>query len=162
LIRDLNEAVLKEPFNEEMRALVHDFTALLKPIIETIDRFGLKTRFLKKHKRDVARFYDQLLAHDYGTELGQKAQERFRKSQGRLFTFLDHDDVPWNNNNAEHAIKALVGLRNVIETQSNESGIRDYLMLLSICQTCKYRGLDFLDLLRSGEKRIEEYVQKKL
>lgn len=47
LIRDLNENVLKEPFNEEMKALVHEFTALLKPVVETIDRFGLKARFLK-------------------------------------------------------------------------------------------------------------------
>jgi hypothetical protein len=24
----------------------------------------------------------------------------------KMFTFLDFDDIPWNNNNAEHAIKA--------------------------------------------------------
>jgi len=47
LIRDLNEDVLKEPFNEEMKTLVHEFAELLKPIIETIDRFGLKSHFLK-------------------------------------------------------------------------------------------------------------------
>src|SRR5215831_11045296 len=28
-------------------------------------------------------------------------------SAPQLFTFLDHDGVPWNNNNAEHAIEAL-------------------------------------------------------
>src|ERR1039457_2878992 len=61
LIRDLNEDVLKEPFNEEMKALVHGFTALLKPVVDSIDRFGLKTRFLKKHKVEVARFYEGLL-----------------------------------------------------------------------------------------------------
>jgi len=27
------------------------------------------------------------------------------KYGSRLFTFLDYDGVPWNNNNAEHAIK---------------------------------------------------------
>ena len=48
LIRDLNEDVLKEPFNEEMKTLVHEFAELLKPIIETIDRFGLKSHFLKR------------------------------------------------------------------------------------------------------------------
>src|SRR5712691_4015582 len=32
-------------------------------------------------------------------------------SKARIPTFLDHDGVPWNNNNAEHAIKAFVPLR---------------------------------------------------
>ena len=31
-----------------------------------------------------------------------------------MFTFLDFDDVPWNNNNAEHAVKAFVSLRRII------------------------------------------------
>jgi predicted RecB family nuclease len=159
LIRDLNEDVLKEPFNEEMKTLVHEFTALLKPVIETIDRFGLKTHFLKKHKVEVARFYGRLLTREYKTELARKTQDRFRRNQGKLFTFLDYDNVPWNNNNAEHAIKAFAALRNVIEAHSTESGIRDYLVLLSIYQTCEYRGVDFLQFLRSGEKRVDDYVR---
>jgi hypothetical protein len=161
LIRDLNEDVLKEPFNEEMKALVHEFTALLKPVVDTIDRFGLKAHFLKKHRVEVARFYERLLTREYKTELARKAQDRFRRNQGKLFTFLDHDDVPWNNNNAEHAIKAFAALRNVIEANSTESGIRDYLVLLSVYQTCEYRGVDFLQFLRSGEKRVDDYVRKR-
>jgi predicted RecB family nuclease len=160
LIRDLNEDVLKEPFNEEMKELVHEFTALLKPVVETIDRFGLKARFLKRHKIEVARFYGRLMTREYKTELARKTQDRFRRNQGNLFTFLDYDNVPWNNNNAEHAIKAFAALRNVIEAHSTEGGIRDYLVLLSVCQTCKYRGVDFLQFLRSGEKRVDDYVHK--
>src|SRR6266851_3003008 len=160
LIRDLNEDVLKEPFNEEMKTLVHEFTALLKPVIETVDRFGLKTHFLKKHKVEVARFYGRLLAREYKTELARKTQDRFRRNQGKLFTFLDYDNVPWNNNNAEHAIKAFAALRNVIEAYSTESGIHDYLILLSVYQTCEYRGVDFLQFLRSGQKRIDDYGRK--
>jgi len=160
LIRDLNEDVLKEPFNEEMKTLVHEFAELLRPIIETIDRFGLKTHFLKKHKVQATRFYNRLGTREYKTELARKAQERFRRNQGKLFTFLDHDDIPWNNNNAEHAVKAFAALRNVIEPHSTESSIHDYLVLLSICQTCEYRGIDFLQFLRSGEKRVDDYVHK--
>jgi len=161
LIRDLNEDVLKEPFNEEMKALVHEFTALLRPVIETSDRFGLKAHFLKKHRVEVARFYGRLLTREYKTELAQKAQDRFKRNKGKLFTFLDHDNVPWNNNNAEHAIKAFAALRDVIESFSTESGIRDYLVLLSIFQTCEYRGIDFLKFLRSGEKRVDGYLGKR-
>jgi predicted RecB family nuclease len=161
LIRDLNKDVLQEPFNEEIKEVVHEFTALLKPIIQTIDRFALKTYHLKKHKKNVRGFFDTLLQRRYQTELAQKAQERFRRNERRLFTFLDYDNVPWNNNNAEHAIKAFAGLREVIEGPSTQRGIIDYLILLSICQTCKYRGIDFLAFLRSGEKRIDDYTGKR-
>ena len=71
------------------------------------------------------------------------------------------DNVPWNNNSAEHAIKAFAALRNVIEAYSSESGIRDYLVLLSVYQTCVYRGVEFLRFLRSGEKRVDDYVRKR-
>jgi predicted RecB family nuclease len=158
LIRDLNGDMLKDPFNEEMKLLVHDFTALLKPIIETIDRFGLKKYFLEKHKSEVQRFYKNLLEHDYKTEIALKYQKRFQKNQNKLFTFLDHDGVTWNNNNAEHAIRAFARLRKIIRGMTNERGIRVSLILLSICVTCKRKGISFLDFLRSGKKHIDEYI----
>ena len=157
LMRDLNDDIHQEPFNLEIKEAVQEFATLLKPIIDTIDRFGLKARFLKKHKLAVTKFYYALLGRKYKTELAQKAQERFRKNRARLFTFLDYDGVPWNNNNAEHAIKAFADLRTVIEGPTTERGIRDYLTLFSIHQTCVYRGMDFLEFLRSGEKKIDDY-----
>ena len=133
----------------------------MKPIIETIDRFGLKTRFLRKHKVAVTRFYDTLLGRKYNTEIAQKSQQRFKRNQARLFTFLDHDNVPWNNNNAEHAIKSFADLRDVIEGPTTERGIRDYLILLSIYQTCAYREIDFFGFLQSGELKIDGYAGKR-
>jgi hypothetical protein len=65
--------------------------------------------------------------------------------------------VPWNNNNAEHAIKAFARIRNVIGSNSTPKGIREYLVLLSISETCKYKGLNFLSFLSSGEKDIDDY-----
>jgi len=75
-----------------------------------------------------------------------------------MFTFLDFDGVPWNNNNAEHAVKAFVTLRRVIDGVTSEKGLRDYLILLSLCETCKYKSIDFLDFLRSGSKDIEDFA----
>jgi len=160
LIRDLNADILKEPFNGEMKAIASEFAALLKAIVATVDRFGLKRRFLSRHKEEVTRFYDRLMAQRFETETAKKVQDRFKRNHGRLFTFLEHDGVPWNNNNAEHAIKAFAGIRKVIEGLSNEKGIREYLLLLSISQTCTYRGLDFLDFLRSGEDSVDAYARR--
>lgn len=162
LIRDLNEDVFKEPFNTELKELVGNIAALLKPMIETIDRFGLKTRFLRKHKAKVKRFFKWLSGREYQSETSLKCKQRLEKNRETLFTFLDHDDIPWNNNNAEHAVKAFALLRRDFDGLSNEKGIREYLILLSICQTCKYMGVEFLDFLRSGEKDIHAFAESKL
>ena len=84
-----------------------------------------------------------------------------RKKRNKLFTFLNYDGVPWNNNNAEHAVKAFAALRAIIGGLTTEKGLRDYLVLLSICQTCKYIGADFLGFLRSGEKDIHAFANSR-
>ena len=55
-IRDLNERLLKHPYDEELKQLVGDFAGLVKPMVETVDRRGLKKRFLGKHRNSVDRF----------------------------------------------------------------------------------------------------------
>jgi predicted RecB family nuclease len=161
LIRDLNDALLKEPFNQEMKELVREFAELVRKVIATVDRFGLKKYFLKKHLADVERFYDITVARKFETASTRKMQTRFKKNRNKLFTFLQYDGVPWNNNNAEHAVKAFGrGIRDVIGGRTNENGIADYLLLVSIYQTCEYRGIDFLDFLRSGEVKLDKYRNK--
>ena len=158
LMRDLNDEILNNPFDEQLKQIVIDFGDLLKPIIEPVERHGLKKYFLKKHLRRVDRFYRDLELFDYQSEAALKCKDRFERNRDKLFTFLNYDGVPWNNNNAEHAVKAFAGLRDVIAGSSTEKGTDEYLTLLSICQTCKYSGLDFLDFLRSGEKDIDRFL----
>ena len=141
--------------------MVREFAGLLKPMINTVDRFGLKTHFLKKHKKCVGRFYKQLEKQHYTDEINIKLKKRLAKNRSKLFTFLDYDGVPWNNNNAEHAVKGFARLRTVIGGTSTEKGIRDYLTLLSIAETCKCKGIKFLQFLRSGQKDIDEFINTK-
>jgi hypothetical protein len=161
LIRDLNDDLSKQPFNEEMKEIAQEFAILVRPMIASVDRFGLKARHLRKHKSSVERFYDRLTKRIFKTEVAAGYKKRFDKNRDRLFTFLDYDDVPWNNNNAEHAIKAFARLRNNIAGKSTTKSIRDYLVLLSISETCKYRGVNFLNFMRSGEKDITAFADKR-
>ena len=161
LMRDLNDEVLTNPFDEPLKQIVTAFANLLKPMVETVDRHGLKKHFLRKHLTSVERFYRQLERINYQSEAALKCKERFVRNRDKLFTFLNYDGVPWNNNNAEHAIKAFARLRDVIAGSSTEKGIEEYLTLLSICQTCEYTGLDFLDFLRSGEKDVHAFAENR-
>lgn len=161
LIRDLNDAVLKYPYDEELKRLVKSFADLVKPMVETVDRHGLKSHFLRKHLVSVDRFYRRLSGTNLQSKSAETFKERFEKNRNKLFTFLVHDGVPWNNNNAEHAVKAFAMLRHTIAGVTSEKGIRDYLVLLSISQTCKYKEVDFLDFLRSGGKDVEAFANSK-
>src|ERR1700730_2668580 len=123
LIRDLNGDVLDHPYDEELKELVQNFAVLLRPIIETIDRFGLKKRFLHKHVSTVDRFYKTLSMREYDSESALRCKDRFERNREKLFTFLKHDGVPWNNNNAEHAVKAYARLRTLFQGQSTPKAI---------------------------------------
>jgi hypothetical protein len=109
----------------------------------------------------VVRLYDELLKRNWQTDVAVGYRKRLDKYRDRLFTFLDHDGVPWNNNNAEHAVKAFARLRNVIGSSSSPKGIREYLILLSVSETCKCKGIDFLSFLQSGELDIDTFAKSK-
>jgi hypothetical protein len=44
---------------------------------------------------------------------------RIDKNKDKLFAFLDYDSVPWNNNNAEHAVRAFTRIRNVMASSGS-------------------------------------------
>jgi hypothetical protein len=158
LMRDLNDVVLDHPFDDDLKQIVQNFAVLLKPMVETVDRFGLKRHFLRKHLVNVERFYKWLRKIEARNEVVEKCKERFEKNSDKLFTFLRYDGIPWNNNNAEHAIKAFARLRDVIKGICTAKAVQEYLVLLSVRQTCVYQGIDFLNFVRSGEKSIDAFA----
>jgi hypothetical protein len=106
-------------------------------------------------------FYQWLWKLAPRSEVVSKTKQRVEKYRDTLFTFLEYEGVPWNNNNAEHAVKAFATLRRVIKGVTSEAGLRDYLLLLNICETCNYQGLDFLAFLRSGETDIAVFADSR-
>jgi predicted RecB family nuclease len=158
LIRDLNDDLFKNPFDVEYKGLVEDFGRLLRPIMDTIDRYGLRRRYLQKHKKEVARFFKTRVETTLESSLATKYQERFKKNEHRLFTFLDYDGVPWNNNNAENAIKGFAATRRGVEGLFTENGLKKTLKLLSISQTLRNRDASFLEFLKSGKKSLKAFL----
>jgi predicted RecB family nuclease len=161
LMRDLNDFVLCNPYDDELKNLVREFGRLLKSIVETVRRRGLQTRYLRKHVKSVKRFYKTLDQQTYQSEAAHKCKQRFDKNRDKLFTFLNCDGIPWHNNNAEHAIKSFARHRDIVRGSFTPGTIQKHLVLLSICQTCKYTGVDFLDFLRSGEKDIHAFAESR-
>ncbi len=120
-----------------------------------IDQWGLRIEYLCKHSVDVDRFYLGLDSGVYDTDIAAHYQNRLTRNRERLFEFLNHDGVPWNDNNAENAVKAYAKYREFAGNLCTCAGLEDYLVLLSIQQTCKYRGISFLEFLRSGRRTFD-------
>jgi predicted RecB family nuclease len=159
LIRDLNHDLFQSPYDEELKYVASRFGELLRRIIRTVDRHGLRCKYLSRHKGLVDRFFSDLAAACYASEVAQGYRARFLKNREKLFTFLNYDGVPWNNNNAEHAIKQFAYYRQTCEGHITAAGLQEYLVLLSIQQTCEYNGVSFLKFLLSRELDIDRFCQ---
>jgi len=160
LMRDINQELLNNPFDEELRLITRPFGSLLRAIITTIDEHGLKTKRLKKHIGVVEEFFRSLSEQSIHSEAAVALRARLIKYQDKLFTFINRDGVPWNNNNAEHAIKQFAYYRENTKGMLTEAGMSDYLLLLSICQTCHYKGVSFLKFLLSRERDLDAFCDK--
>jgi predicted RecB family nuclease len=160
LIRDLNEDFMKHQLDEEFKQIISEFGNLLRNIIATIDKYGLKKFHLNKHKKEVEKFYKKAILQEFESDLAISYQKRFIKYKEKLFLFLNHDGIPWNNNNAEHSIKPFAKWRKKISKSLTKKNIEHHLILLSILQTCKYQGTNFFEFLKSGKKNIYEYSEK--
>ncbi len=86
-IRDLNDDLLRHPYDDGLKRLAREFTGLLKPIVDTVDQRGLKKRFLGKHKVFVNRFYKRLGSEFGSSEAANKLVERLHKNRDTMFTF---------------------------------------------------------------------------
>ena len=116
---------------------------------------------MRKHKEPVAKFFKSLAGRDWKSDIVKAWRKRFEKNRSTLFTFLDHDGIPWNNNNAEHAVKKFALLRQVIGGSCSEASIREYLILLSICESCNLKGIRFLEFVRSGQASFEGFLSRR-
>jgi hypothetical protein len=71
------------------------------------------------------------------------------------FTFLGHDGVPWNNNNAEHAIKRFAKYRRNADGRYTERSLKEYLVLASVLETCEFNNVNVLKFLLSKETTLD-------
>jgi predicted RecB family nuclease len=52
LMRDLNQELLANPYDDELKGITHPFGRMLRAIIDTIDQHGLRQKYLVQHHTD--------------------------------------------------------------------------------------------------------------
>ena len=157
LIRDLNEDLWKSPFDSEFESFILEVKNLLIPMFEAVQKYGLKKRYLQKFSKQIDQFYERVITDRiYRSDLTMKYQSRFKRYRQSLFTFIEYDGIPWNNNMAERAIRHLAVQRKISGFFFKSVAPR-YLLMLGITQTCRFQGKSLLKFLMSGEKDIDMF-----
>src|SRR5512135_1408202 len=155
LIRDINDDLWKAPFDKQLETFAVEVRALLVPILGAVDRFGLKTWHLRKFNKEVDRFYQRnIIGKEYRSEAAETYRKRFERYRDSLFTFLNEDGIPWENNMAERAIRQLAVQRKISGSFFKRSA-GHYLLLLAISQTCRFQEKSFLKFLLSKETDLD-------
>jgi hypothetical protein len=161
LIRNLNDDLLESPFDTELEFFALEVKNLIIPIMEAVQKYGLKKRNLYKFKQDIDRFYQRIINDKiYKYDLTKKYQKLFVQYQDSLFTFVEQDGIPWHNNTAERSIRHVAKQR-VISTSFHASVMKNYLVLLGIKQACRFQGKSFFKFLLSGETDLEKFESRK-
>jgi transposase len=81
--------------------------------------------------------------------------KRFRRHQDELFTFLDQEGVPFDNNHAERTIRPAVIIRKNSYGNRSEQGSDCQAVLMSIFRTLRQRGHD---PIRTITAALAEYL----
>src|SRR5262249_35190092 len=91
LIRDINQELLNNPFDEELKLITHRFGSLLRAIISTVDEHGLRRKYLKQHEAAVKSYFTFLSEQGIHSEAAEALRVRMLKYRDKLFTFLNYD-----------------------------------------------------------------------
>jgi hypothetical protein len=82
--------------------------------------------------------------------------KRLRRYRDALFTFLDHPEVPSDNNHAEREIRPAVVMRKNSLCNRSDHGADVQAILMSVYRTLKLRGLDPLETIVGA---LKHYVR---
>jgi hypothetical protein len=141
LLRDLKRTQHYHKPGEDWPA----FSKLLKRLIRDALRLGKRRkelspeRFAARRRRLQGRLHD-LLARPWEQRHARRLVKRLRRHEAELLTFLDHAEVPSDNNHAERQIRPAVMVRKNSYANGSDEGTETQSVLMSVFHTLKQRG----------------------
>ena len=121
-------------FSKQLKRLIRDSIRLSKRRKELPSE-----RFASRRQRLGSRLHD-LLAQPWENRHARRLVKRLRRHETELFTFLDHPEVPSDNNHAERQIRPAVMVRKNSYANGSDDGAETQAVLMSVFRTLKQRG----------------------
>jgi transposase len=146
LLRELEKVDLNntsapwQAFAKQLRRLIRDGIRLRKRPDFEPDNYVSR----------IVRIDQRLMALAHGTYADADARRlaaRLLKYCDSLFTFLDHPEVPFENNLAERMIRPAVLIRKNSQSNRSDKGAATQAVLMSIYRTLKLRGHNPMDII---------------
>jgi len=137
-LRDLRHAIEAGDtvFAPRLKAL------LLRAVLLARRRLELKASTRREHRRRLERDLDAVLALRPGNRHGQRLRKRYLAVRDGLFTFLEHPEVPPDNNGSERDLRPMVTYRKVTGGFRSAWGPHLCAALKSVVGTAARHGVD--------------------
>lgn len=129
---------------------------LLRDALRLSNRDELSDEAFASRRARLDDRLDTLIETESENKNVKRLVKRLRRYRDALFTFLDHDDVPPDNNHAEREIRPAVIMRKNQLCNRSPKGADTQAILMSIYRTLKLRGLDPLETIVNA---LKDYVR---
>ena len=123
-------------FAKKLRRLIGDAIRLWRAKGE----LSPKTYASRRHRLDIR--LAEMIETTWEDANARRLVKRLRRHQNELFTFLDQEGVPFDNNHAERSIRPAVILRKNSYGNRSQRGADCQAVLMSVFRTLKQRGHD--------------------
>jgi transposase len=163
---DLYSAQLTAPARRFAICHAHQLRDLQYAIDAGDDRYAPAMQWLLREALHLSRCRENLLPETYKAHLeavkatclalldlptdhpdALRLQKRYRKHHEKLWVFLERDDVPFDNNASERALRPAVIHRKVTGGFRTEAGVVAYALYRTIEDTARKRGQSIFDAL---------------
>ena len=121
-------------FSKGLKRLIRDSIRLSKR------RKELSAKAFASRRRRLDGRLHELLAQPWEQRHARRLVKRLRRHSSELFTFLDHPEVPFDNNFGERQIRPAVIARKNSYANGSEDGAETQAILMSVFRTLKQRG----------------------
>jgi len=121
-------------FSKQLKRLIRDSLRLSKR------RKELSAAVFTSRRNRLERRLRDLLAQPWENRHARRLVKRLRRHASELFTFLDHPEVPSDNNHGERQIRPAVIARKNSYANGIEDGAETQAVLMSVFRTLKQRG----------------------
>ena len=128
-----NDSPAWKAFAKKLRRLIRDGIRLRKR--EDFDPQKYQGRIVRIDARLM-----ELAGADYDDADARRLAKRLLRHCDNLFTFLDHPQVPFENNLAERMIRPAVLIRKNSQSNRSQKGAATQAVMMSIYRTLKLRG----------------------
>lgn len=130
-----NDSAAWKAFAKKLRRLIRDGIRLRKRADFDPARYGTLIRRIDRRLMELA-------YGSHGDADANRLAKRLLKHCDSLFTFLDHPEVPYDNNGGERMIRPAVIIRKNSQSNRSDKGALTQAILMSVYRTLKLRGQD--------------------